>query len=677
MRSKTKSFKGVVNLFILLNFLCISCTTVPKFISQDEVLKLTNRKSLPNKAEFPGADAAILYSYEELRLELEDKEIRTYITKHVFKQVFSDFHEQSYIDIPIDFDESLVDVQARTIKQDGTIKVMTEEDLVIGTFKSNTEQKDTKLIKCTFKGIEENTLIEYIYTIENRSGLFRHEWILNDMHAPILFAKYKLINPNKIEFSEWRVQKSIYSRLFNVLVGFFLPGLMWDVHLNDSIGSSKPMETNDDKHRYAEWIFRDIPQFKPEPNMPPYSSYISRIVLTPDEIGSWNRLSKMYYKHYFLKNLDFDQTVYDKALEITKNCSTEIEKIIAVKDYVQSIRSDGHRFGEGGIVPLSPKLVIDKEYGDCKDKTALAFTLLTYLKIESYPAVLLTTNEGKINPDFPSWQFNHMILLVRTKSGAGFWIDPTVNYCKLGDVPWTDQGADALVIKDDGDSFIKKIPESNILNNSIMIHVKLKVSNEGNGNFDITMRFTGEEDLFVRNMITELNFEEVHELFKSMIFNEFMDSDIQNLEFSQLPDINESFTAHFTFNADNVIEKQGDISFLKFNPTKLVQNLEWLMSNERRYPIYYQYPCLKKKEIEIELPPDKFKLVQLPSDYQKECDDFTYSKKALKTDDTHIIFHEEFGVKSSIIDSKKFNDLKKFFNEIVSKMNERVILTKK
>ncbi|MEO8360151.1 MAG: DUF3857 domain-containing protein [Vicinamibacteria bacterium] len=114
--------------------------------------------------------------------------------------------------------------------------------------------------------------------------------------------------------------------------------------------------------------------------------------------------------------------------------------------------------GIGGYRPHSPEEVRTKAWGDCKDKATLLIDMLGAAGIEAFPTLILSSNDARVDADFPSAdQFNHMIVAIpQTRLGALaglavsdglYFVDPTQ---EKGGLSWfgsSTQDQNALVIK--------------------------------------------------------------------------------------------------------------------------------------------------------------------------------------------------------------------------------------
>lgn len=89
------------------------------------------------------------------------------------------------------------------------------------------------------------------------------------------------------------------------------------------------------------------------------------------------------------------------------------------------------------------------KYGDCKDMSTLLVSDLAERGIEAYPVLVLTRDEGYVDSSFPSFEFNHVIVVAPLGDDT-VWMDPTCRWCPFGELPWTDEATSALLVTDTG-----------------------------------------------------------------------------------------------------------------------------------------------------------------------------------------------------------------------------------
>jgi transglutaminase-like putative cysteine protease len=102
------------------------------------------------------------------------------------------------------------------------------------------------------------------------------------------------------------------------------------------------------------------------------------------------------------------------------------ERLVAALRFVQDeVRYLGVEIGVGSHAPSAPDLVLQRRFGDCKDKALLLVTLLRALGIDAHPALVNTNLRRSIGEQQPSpAAFNH-VLVRASIDGRHYWLDPT------------------------------------------------------------------------------------------------------------------------------------------------------------------------------------------------------------------------------------------------------------
>jgi len=151
-----------------------------------------------------------------------------------------------------------------------------------------------------------------------------------------------------------------------------------------------------------------------------------------------------------------------KSAELTANLTAERDKIFALARFAQqvnyvSVQTNITR--GGGYVPHAASEVLTRNYGDCKDKSALLKALLAAAGIDSYMMSIYSGERTYVRDAWPSPnQFNHAIVAIRVSPsfssplvldhpslGRLFFFDPTDTATPPGSLDDDLQGSLALV----------------------------------------------------------------------------------------------------------------------------------------------------------------------------------------------------------------------------------------
>ncbi len=170
------------------------------------------------------------------------------------------------------------------------------------------------------------------------------------------------------------------------------------------------------------WDQSDISALNIDPSTPNWFDPYAWLQFT--ETSSWEEVRQWADNLYRLN--DIDAGISELAGGFHREYETREERIVAVLNFVQEeVRYLGIEINQGSHLPSKPEEVLNRRYGDCKDKTILMVALLRSLDIESYPALVSTSRRQAVEELSPSpLVFNHVLVQVR-HNGKIYWLDPT------------------------------------------------------------------------------------------------------------------------------------------------------------------------------------------------------------------------------------------------------------
>lgn len=157
-----------------------------------------------------------------------------------------------------------------------------------------------------------------------------------------------------------------------------------------------------------------------------------------------------------------------------------------IHDYVRTtIRYIAEENDMNAIVPRAPSLVLDRGYGDCKDRAYLVTSLAHKYGIPNVYMVLINTNP---QPQFSGthvFRYNHVICAL-DENGKVEFFDPTHKYCAFGNIPESDIGRPALVLNPEKPREII-VPPANALP-FVEVAINADINNPTRGIARITLR---------------------------------------------------------------------------------------------------------------------------------------------------------------------------------------------
>jgi tetratricopeptide (TPR) repeat protein len=221
-------------------------------------------------------------------------------------------------------------------------------------------------------------------------------------------------------------------------------------------------------------------------------------------------------------------------------------KILAILGKVNTeIRYTGIEFGEASIVPRSPAEVLERKYGDCKDKSTLVVALLRAAGIEAHVALLFSSTGSDIEPDLPGMDvFNHAIVYV--PGTPDLWLDPTDPNLRLGVLAPQNQGRLALVASEKTTSLVRT-PESTSAENRVVETREFYLSELGPARIVETSKTYGTADRNYREQWGHVEPEKVKEGLKDYADWAYAAPGVTSASHSDAEDLTQPFQLRLEF----------------------------------------------------------------------------------------------------------------------------------
>ena len=157
----------------------------------------------------------------------------------------------------------------------------------------------------------------------------------------------------------------------------------------------------------------------------------------------------------------------------------------AVRRIYQYVQRNTHyvglEFGIHGWKPYEAREVLQRGYGDCKDKATLLVAMLGEVGIDARFVLVQTVTNGHTEPDPASlYLFNHAIAYVPE---LDLYLDATAEFAPMESLRWDDQGALALRVALDGGAELVHIPISGPQDNLTTSHTVVQMQASGDMTF--------------------------------------------------------------------------------------------------------------------------------------------------------------------------------------------------
>ena len=697
MRMLRKRIIVRMNAIILLclAFLISSCAT----LSFESISSLQNElgiKHLPVWSEYPDDDAVIIMDRTDVVTVLDTNyDYHTTVTVHRVERVFSNIRKEDSAAIRLRPGQTLIAVKARTVEPDGKEVYVRSRDFHTTYGRrgiGSVFHSDVAELNFRFRDVVRGAILEYAYAYKESVPFPAGEWVIQ-RRLPVMRSIYTLAVPSFVigstrkDAKNWRWNYVTYNypeigepsvkRQYKsgVMGGNWHDLASWTV--DGVLGSGGTSDTYQGKIDVFTWTLKDVPPFKPEPDMPPEDWYRGYVQFAPSYWQSWDDVSKWYFDDYIEPRLVITNAVRKKAELLVDGASSEIDTLDNILKYVQGIRYLENRKLLGDLAPAYPQKVMQTGEGDCRGKALLLTALLRAVGIPAKPAVILSRSNGHLDTQFPCWRFHRMIVGVLIPGNYIVWLDPSARFCGVGEVPPEDEVAAALVMNDNGTSFFVATPGSDAWNNQIDITAKVAEHLTLLSDFRVKVEYGGEAGIVMRNKLADADSGTIASYCKSLLAGTFRNSTLIACSTTSPDSVQTPFALSFRFRGENVVPDGSGSYSLYVDPFPAFENLNWLTTASREYPVEFEYPYVLGERVTLIFEADSIAVGHMPEEAEFRDSDFGYSSSYRNEKPGEIVFTDVFTSKNRLLQPERYGRAVAFFDSVSALKAEPVLLERK
>jgi len=266
-----------------------------------------------------------------------------------------------------------------------------------------------------------------------------------------------------------------------------------------NITSNPLKEKLTDGNQSITWTIENVMPIKFEPNGPAPEDLVSQIIAAPSkfeyegyegDMSSWQN----YGKWNLLLNKNHDdlpEATKQKMKDLVKNLTTTEQKVKVIYEYLQGrTRYVSIQLGIGGLQPFPASVVDQTGYGDCKALSNYTIALLKEGGVKGFYTIINAgENETGIRTDFPSHQFNHVIVSVPNGKDT-LWLECTSQTNPFGFQGSFTEDRWAMMITEEGGKLVRTInyrPEQNLQSRTAQVFLELN----GNAKAKVKTTYSG------------------------------------------------------------------------------------------------------------------------------------------------------------------------------------------
>jgi len=323
--------------------------------------------------------------------------------------------------------------------------------------------------------------------------------------------------------------------------------------------------------RELRWSARDLPRIEPEPGMPGWAEVAPFIHVST--YSDWSQVASFYWnlvREQLRPTPEIRELAARLAAEVkqerrARGAPEEGDDLAFVQAahrfVVTNIRYVGLELGIHGFKPYRVDQILERRFGDCKDKASLTHALLEAQGIDARLVLLRTKRLGRI-PERPASLavFNHAILRVPRWD---LWLDGTASYSGTRDLPDEDRGATVLVVNPAEPPLFGTVPEARPGENRSESTFEASLSPDGSAVVRGAARVAGGQAPAYRRAYQAENDRGI--TFEQSYSRTFPGLSVRELSVSDLSRLEDDVELRFTLAVPRFADRDGrGLSFLPF-----------------------------------------------------------------------------------------------------------------
>ncbi len=426
------------------------------------------------------------------------------------------------------------------------------------------------------------------------------------------------------------------------------------------------------------WELSNMPAYADESFCPALSDFTPVVLIAPSKVkvegyegnfetwsgfGQWiNQLSEGR------NNLSPETRA--KIKKIASGYPDEHAKIKALYEYMQNkTRYVSIQVGIGGFQPFDAETVDRLSYGDCK---ALSYYMKSILEVAGIGSRYTLVQAGKEKPtihaNFPSNQFNHVILCVPLATDT-VWLECTDQSGPFNYLGTFTAGRKVLVMEDQGGKLINT-PDLKPAMNLRSGKVEVTLDPEGNGFALASIRYYGATYDEYRQILMSDQSDRKKLVTRRIHIPNF---ELDNFNITETKNEIPFVTERLNLTINSYPTRVGEKMMLCLNMMNKMSESPF-QSTTRKTPVSFKWPVYEIDTVTYTLP-QGYAMEKIPSKISIASDFGTYTTIVTKTG-SMIQYVRTFEIYKGKHPVEQYDDIVTFFDKVVTADENKVMLTR-
>lgn len=530
----------------------------------------------------------------------------------------------------------------------------------------------------TMPDVRVGSVIEFNYVIESPFPLIddinlQYGVPIINLEVGIQFPEYYsynvVFNPRagyKIDFNASDFENSLTSSLI-------------DASESDDFDSDQKIQQVRLSNKAISFSQQHIPALLPEFLAGDLNNYRAKMIVNLASVNyvgtgkvkkeygtSWEKVAKTIYDSDNFGDEIKQSRFYRKDLEeIIEPSVTDKQKIVEVLSFLKSKVKWNNKYGvytKDGI-----KDAYKTGSGNVSEVNLLLVSMLREAGIEAYP-VLVSSSDSE-TPIFPTREGFDYIVVQATYGDEKVLLDATEKYAGLNLIPLRAANWKGRLIKKDGASEWIKLTENQKSEEITFLEIALDNDSHAIGNGQ--KRYSNYMALRARNS----NANSTEDELEKYVQNDNVGLEVSEVKLEGLEDVDSYLTLRYDVKYKNAVDNVGDKIYV--TPLLYEANEENPFKLEtRKLPVDLSFPVKTKTIVNIKMP-EGYEVESMPENVKIMYNDNVGYYKYMSSYANGVISTvATFDLSTSVIQPDGYVAFKKFFEAIVEKDAQKIVLKK-
>ena len=603
--------------------------------------------NLPNQEEYPESEAVVLLNEGTIRIFTDQQISFSTYERHTVTKIFnSRGHRYANVVIPYGSQNSVEEIQARTISPHGKITVLDPETIFdVNLYPNFVFYSDQRAKIFTLPAVEDDCIIEYRYNITIRSQTYGSFWRFQST-IPVLISRFSLIKP-----AQWELDYRLY-----------------DIYIEPKTTIISAGQINS-----LTWEAREMEAIKTELAMPAMNELGARLVLRPVGIKSWQDISK-WYKKLVQSQMSLNEEIEQIVRNLTDGITDDEQKLRTIFEWVRDqVRYVSVSIDIGGYQPHPVAETMRNKYGDCKDMTTLLCAMGQAAGLDVYQALISTRLNGRPDTTLPAAvHFNHVIAYAPGFGAEGIWMDATEKTAPYGQLPWYDQGMPVLVVKPDGSGEIKNTPKLSYSQNRSEMIWRITLQKSGIATIKAQTLAYGTVANEMREKLFQATETEIEDWLNIYLAERVSGTELLAFDVKGLLPVADSLVIDYEFESSHFARKVNKNLVILPGEITGFDLADYFRSDERMQDICFQFASVKQVNLIVDFPPE-FSINEYAKSYSIHSEFGKYTRIFTPSQNGFSILYR-YELTQDVIPSLRYHEFQEFLENINIRDLDEIVL---